>query len=504
MGKKLNKVVLFVFALLMMPLLALGAIAPNVSALALGMNLITTGPVPPGIGGNDNSQRPSISADGSKIVFWSRATDLIPGTTTSGNTQIYLYDTVTNTTKLITAGPSGTESNNTENYPYNAISADGSKIAFMSNATDLVGAPTSGGTNIFLYDIATSTTTLVTAGPTGTGVGLNGYWGISISANGSKITFDTQSDNLVGAETDGNDTNIFLYDVTTGTTTLVTKGGGLMGGDGGSHQPTISADGSKIVFSSRASDLVAGVTSNVIVNVFLYDVATDSTTLITKGPSPYVGSDNPDDGRATDISADNNLIVFSSHATNLINGVTANGNRNVYLYNVATGVTTLITAGASGVGGDRNSFPASISANGSVIGFSSDATDLIAGETTDGSAQNVFTYEVASGKIELVTKGSSGIGGNANALRPTFSASGCTMTFHSDATDLIAGLTTNSNSNIFAFARCLEPTTGPEMPNAGYFGKPSSDTVIATLLPALSLILLTSGIVVASKKLTKR
>ena len=491
MGDKrvLTKISLGFVAVLMVPVLVLSMVAQNAGALALGMNLISTGPVPPGTGGSNSSERPSISADGTKIAFSGYATDLIPGTTiSSGNREIFLYDVVTGTTKLITAGPLGEGSNGFSHYA--VISADGSKIAFMSTATDLVGANANGNYNVFVYDVTSGVTKLVTAGPLGDGMDSGWGWAISISADGSKIAFGANATDLVGANAGGGD-NVFLYDATSNTTTLISKGAGLLGGDAPSNLPTVSADGSKVVFVSQATDLIAGSTTNSNRNVFLYDVATGTTSLITKGPSPYSGSDNGCNFRPVDISVDNNLIVFSSCATNLISGITANGNENVYLYNVATGVTKLVTAGASGVGGDNNSHPASISANGSVIGFASNATDLISGVTTDGSNMNVYTYDVATGRIELITGGLSGIGGDNGSTRPVFSASGCTITFHSYATDLISGVTMNGFGDVYAYGRCVEPTPsvpGPGLPNAGYATRGDLIVAVPSMTVAMSVV----------------
>ena len=491
--KTINKLGKKLIAGLMMLAMVLVVLAPNAGALSLGMNLITTGPVPPGTGGNAGSERPSISADGTKIVFSSVAADLIPGLTPTGPWQIYLYDTVTATTKLITAGPLGEGGDASSYYP--AISADGSKITFVSNASDLIPGKTIDTNQYYIYDVATGITTLITAGPTGTGA--DGWtWGsASISANGSKVAFNSDASNLVGANTDGFYANIFLYDVATATTTLITKGLGLLGGDNSSTLPTISADGTRIVFTSTATDLISGFTTNDNFNVYLYNVTTGTTSLITKGPSPYIGSDDINRSYATDISADNNLIVFSSIATDLIDGITANRNQNIFLYNVTTGVTTLVTAGPSGVGGDYNSFSPSISANGSVIGFSSIATDLIDGTTTGGGGvQNVYIYDVATGLIELITKGSSGTGGVYGSNRPTFSASGCTLTFHSYATDLIAGKTIIGHGDIFAYSRCAEPTppTPPTVnpPASGINGTQTANWATYAVLSAVAAIAL--------------
>lgn len=416
-----------------------------------------------GSGGDQDSARPSISADGRYITFWSYATDLIDGMVIDTGSDgcgcegacgcegecdceleisnVYLYDVATGETTLVTKGSAGVGCNGASDSP--EISADGSRIVFRSNATDLIpGEPTTIDDNVFLYDVATQVTTLITPGELGNGLSGGGVWGNTINADGSKVAFSTSANDVIPEKTLNSKYNVFYYDDNTGMTTLVTKGAGGLGGDYDSVIPAISADGTKIAFQSRATDLIPSMTTTHYINSFLYDAATEDITLITKGP---LGNGCDADGstgimNASAISADNTTVVFQSWATDLFDDAALNGNGNIFAYDVATEVITLITAGPLGVGGSRDSHGPNISADGSTIGFMSRATDLIADVTTTG--QQVFTYDVVTGTTSLVTLGSSGIGGNANSNRPSLNADGSLLTFHSDATDLMdAGAT---------------------------------------------------------------
>ena len=404
--------------------------------------LVTTGPS--GTGGNGYAFMPSVSADGSKVVFYSLATDLITGTTTTNYFNIFLYDVASATTRLVTTGGSGNGGNNSSLGV--SISADGTKIAFSSSATDLIaGMTTTSNYNIFLYDVASATTQLITTGNTGTGgnsTSSNGF----ISADGSKLVFNSLSTNLVAGMPANGNSDIFLYDVASATTRLVTTGGSGNGGNGYSLSPSISADNSKVVFQSRATNLIAGTTTTSYNNIFLYDVASANTRLLTAGGAGNGGNNNSE---RPSVSADGSRIVFGSRATNLVASATTSGLSNVFLYDDSRATTTLVSTGATGIEGNSASQNPSISADGTKIVFDSYASDLVAGVTTRST--NIYLYDVASSAQKLVTAGASGTGNGGSSSYPSISADERRIVFQSTARNLVAGTTTTSTTNVFLY-----------------------------------------------------
>jgi uncharacterized repeat protein (TIGR02543 family) len=154
------------------------------------------------------------------------------------------------------------------------------------------------------------------------------------------------------------------------------------------------------------------------------------------------------------ISADGTRVVFISTATNITTPA-SNGNRNAFLWD-ETGGISLITTGASGIGGNDYTSGADISPDGASVGVASYATDLVAGLVTN-SSQNVFLYDLASGAAELISEGASGDGGDEFSYRPstiTLGPNGL-LAFHSYASDLTSdGVATNNTyQNIFIWAR---------------------------------------------------
>jgi Tol biopolymer transport system component len=160
--------------------------------------------------------------------------------------------------------------------------------------------------------------------------------------------------------------------------------------------PSISADGRYVAFSSWATNLVKGFTENVDIigymNIYVHDRVTGETTLES------VSSD----GRQANsksllhaISADGHYVVFSSAATNLVDGGT-DGNTNIYVHDRLTGETTLVSVSGYGPWGWNDPWGSSISADGRYLAFSSDASNLVEGDTN--GVPDIFVIDLWASK----------------------------------------------------------------------------------------------------------
>jgi Ca2+-binding RTX toxin-like protein len=211
---------------------------------------------------------------------------------TNSTSDIFVYDTVANTTRLVSVDDNGTQGNNGSSSP--SLSADGRYVAFYSNASNLVSGDTNDTIDIFVYDTVANTTRRVSVATDGT-QGNNGSYNPSISADGSYVAFYSNAINLVSVDT--NDTyDIFVYDTVANTTRRVSVDDNNTQGNGTSYAPpSISADGSYVVFSSDASNLVSGDTNNVP-DIFLYDRTSGTENPWTGTPFDdtytYTGTDN--------------------------------------------------------------------------------------------------------------------------------------------------------------------------------------------------------------------
>jgi VCBS repeat-containing protein len=368
--------------------------------------------------GDSSSFGHAISDDGTTIALVSFAGNLVPGDT-SFTSDIFLYDIATRQFQNITL-----EGNERSLAP--TLSADGSRLAFESWASNLTPGDTNGWHDIFLFDTASGQLTNVTRFGNGHSVAP------SLSADGTLLAFQSGASNLTPDDTSGSD--IFLYNVTAGTFTNITKGG-----NNSSLSPILSADGSTIVFESFASNLTPGDTFNTP-DLFLYDVASGHLTNVTLA-GHGTGFDNST-GYAASLSADGTRLAFQSMSTSLIPG-DMNGFSDIFVYDNMTGQITNITQGSDG-----RSFVPGLSSDGSTLAFVSFAKNL----TSDApdSLWDVFRYDFASGQFDNVTAGA-GVGlYNGSSGDPALSADGSRMIFDSFANNLTPG-DSNGFSDLFLY-----------------------------------------------------
>lgn len=363
----------------------------------------------------------SASADGRYAVLLSWAENLAPGQVDDNQSaDVFLVDRGAGTTTLVSrsaASPTAAANGASGNA---AISADGNWIVLNSLATDLVPGQvdTPGTPDVFLYERATGTVTLVshaagsaaTAGnaPCGSWDAFDGYFpgGFAISADGRYVAFECRAGNLVAGQSDGNGSDdIFLYDRTTGQASLASHipGAAATAGNGGSHGPRLSADGRWIAFTSVATDLITGTDGNGTLDVFLHDRDTGVTLLASRAAGTVATTaDGPSD-QAT-LSADGRHLVFASQATNLVPGQTDTPlSQDVFLFDRATGTVELISraAGSATAAANGTSEAPAVSADGLLVAFTSLATNLVPGQT--GPAGGVFVHDRSTRRTELIS-----------------------------------------------------------------------------------------------------
>lgn len=338
-----------------------------------------------------------------------------------------------------------------------AISGDGRYVTFASWATDLVPEDTSTDPDVFLWDRSTGTTTLVSDGSSGVHP--------DVSGDGRFVVYMIpEPDDMPG--------DLGLWDATTGETTVLTEGPTM------ESVPAISADGRFVTFESWDSNLDPTDT-NRQKDVFVWDTVSGTTTRITNG-------DGASEWPA--ISADGGVVAFQSDASNLVPD-DANGLTDVFVWDATTGTTARITDG------NRYSAYPHVSADGRSVTYSSAATNLSPGDTDETT--DVFVWNAATGTTTRITNGDaqswapdiSGDGryiayhayeltadnngfhdlyrwdattgvsqrltdGDGQSFDPQMSADGAAIAFLSSATDLVDGGTdTNGVRDVFLWTR---------------------------------------------------
>ena len=180
----------------------------------------------------------------------------------------------------------------------------------------------------------------------------------ALSADGRFAAFYSDATNLVTGDTN-NARDVFLRDLQSGETTRVSVGPAAVEANGDSFEPAISADGRFVAFSSAATNLVAG-DSNDVNDVFVRDRLANTTTRVSVG---LAGANANGGSDAPSISADGRYVAFTSAATNLVDGDT-NGQRDAFVFDRQTGVTTLASLSFTGEQAILDSFTPELSADG--------------------------------------------------------------------------------------------------------------------------------------------
>ena len=230
-------------------------------------------------------------------------------------------------------------------------------MLFSSTADNLIlygtnspmPTPIPASLNVFLYDRTNGTTTLVSVNLAGTGGGNGDSFPVDISTNGQFVLFESSATNLVAKDTN-KVSDVFVRDLVNGTTLLASVNTKGTSANGVSQGSAMTPDGRFVVFGSAATNLVAGDT-NGIADIFVRDLQAGTTTLVSAGAINSSNSPPETASELPEISEDGRYIAFFSTATNLAPGVTFGpglfqGVGEIYLRDQLTGTITWVSAAA--------------------------------------------------------------------------------------------------------------------------------------------------------------
>ncbi len=195
---------------------------------------------------------------------------------------------------------------------------------FTSNATNLVADDTNGVADIFIKDLTTGAVVRVSTDASGAQTDFSSL-NAAFSSDGTKIVFESGATNLVAGDTNGvND--IFVKDLITGAVTRASTAASGVQADADSLNAVFSPDGTKVAFVSDASNLVAGDT-NGVADVFIKDLVTGAVTRLSLSALGVQGN-----GDATQVvfSPDGMSVALVSSAGNLVAGDT-NGASDIFV-----------------------------------------------------------------------------------------------------------------------------------------------------------------------------
>jgi Tol biopolymer transport system component len=320
-----------------------------------------------------------------------------------------------------------------------SISQDGRWVAFDSAARNLAANDVNYGIDVFVHDRQTGSTTLISIQDDGSAVPGDSH-SPSITPDGRFVAFSSlgnfgtlgdwnaHSDIFVhDRDPDGNG----VFDEGNAVTTIVNLDPNGNPGDGDNEFPSISADDNVISFRSTSTNLVSG-DGNGLPDIFVHDRTTGTTIRATITPG---GGDSNDVSDEPVLSSDGSAVAYSSLATNLVVNDT-NGMRDIFVYDVPTGIVTRVNVrsnGAQAIGG-ASSAP-SLSADGMLVAFDSCASNLV---PNDPSAWcDCFLHDRSNGTTSEVSFDSNGNPGDWNSLTPALSADGTVIAFSGWSDDLV-------------------------------------------------------------------
>lgn len=356
---------------------------------------------------NRDSYNPSLSADGTVVAFESDA-DFLGQGIPYDQEEIWLYDTRTLTYTRVTTGSSLRESQDA------SLNADGTVVAFESD-TDLLNEGISEDQwEVWLYDATTQTYTRVT---TATGSGDRDSYDPSLNADGTVVAFRSDADFLSQGIPDNQD-EIWLYNTATLTYTRVTSATGS--GTRGSYAPSLSADGTRVAFHSNADLLNQGIPYGQI-EVWLYDTTTLTYTRITSGTGSGTRM-----SYEPSISGDGTVVAFYSDSDFLNQGIPRT-KWEIWLYDTQTLTYTRVT---STTGFETSAYAPSLNEDGTVVAFESDF-DLLNHQPVADDDCEIWLYNTTTLTYTRVT--SSTGSGERESYDASISADGTKVAFRSNS-----------------------------------------------------------------------
>jgi len=303
---------------------------------------------------------------------------------------------------LVSRTPSGQPGNGISQS--SVVSSTGRYVGFTSTSSNLVPGD---DTNVDLFRFDRDTNEVLRAQLPRTPRTATALFTGGISADGRFSVFSSTDGTLVPGDTNGVG-DVFVYDWSSGATTLVSRTAAGLPADGESAAPTMSADGNRVAFSTRATNL-SPLNNGLAEDVFLWERATGTLSLVTRGVSGAPANGFSVYGQ---INPSGTLIAFSSAATNLTASADTNGVRDIYVYEVATGHimrASIAVTGAEPNGECINGVPS----DGGLVLFHCAASNLVPGDTN--GVDDVFVAHLVSGEIARVSIATSGVQATASS-----------------------------------------------------------------------------------------
>ena len=359
-----------------------------------------------GVAANASSTTCAVSADGNLVLFWSSATNLVPGDT-NGVSDLFLKNLSTGSIDRVTTQSNGAQIATGGDCNGTTMTPDGRLVAFNASNREAV----------FVKDTETGLLTQATP-PVGTLPQVIGFFGGALSDDGTKLVFMTQPqarstpgfgrENLIPRR-------LMLRDLSNGNlVTLATDNGITADGEVLFTGFDMSPDGTQVAFSSSSASLVPG-DINGRPDVFVRNLVDGSTALVSTNSA---GDQSNASGYRNPRFASNTMLAFNTQSLSNL------GDPGLYLRDLNDGELTLVLANAEGGAADAR--------------LSGDARQVAFTRLYRGFNARVFVRELATGDETLASASASGRPSNGNSNGRLLSRDGTWVVFGSSASNLVS------------------------------------------------------------------
>jgi Tol biopolymer transport system component len=373
--------------------------------------------------------RLAISADGSRVAFTSLASNLVEDDT-NGAADVLLWDRHAPGLARISTAPAGMPEQPGKASDDAALSPDGRAVAFRSRAA-LDPADANTYTDIYLRNLDNGMLTLVSRGGAGW-IGDGDSRSPDISMNGDAVVFSSTASDLVAADTHGVE-QVYLWEKSTEKIVLISRNAAGQAADGDCRNPRLSADGAAVGFDSAAGNLAPN--TGHARNVFVFWRVPSRLVRVSV---PFDGGELDGDALRPALSQSGRIVAFESDAANLVSG-DSNGQRDVFVRDLVAGTTERISVHPEGFQSLQPCFNAALSGNGRFVAFRSRSQELV--DVATGGFMCGFLVDRSlkpgpAGRIRL-SAGAAGRPPDGDTWNAALSATGRYVALASDAGNLV-------------------------------------------------------------------
>lgn len=388
-----------------------------------------------------DSQFPALSGDGRIVAFVSFAGDLSPLDNTALFSKIFVKNPATGALDLASAGLDNAAADGNSTKP--SLDGPGARVAFVSDASNLVGSDTNGVSDVFLRNLASGTTRRVSEAADG-GEADAPSSNPRIDNAATRVVFESTASNLSATPNPGI-RDVYLKSLADNGVSRVSEAEDGTPGNGNSLLPAISADGRFAVFYSIASNLVAD-DGNGAYDLFAKNLDNGSVERVgLDSAGREIPTGTPPAGNPAAVSATGRFVAFQSAVDNLV-AADRNGFADIFVRDRQSGTLEIVSVSNGGASGNGKSEHPAISHDGRYVVFRSYATNF---DGTPNPLGDVFVRDRQAGTTRRLGKGHDGSPANDCPGPPAIGGDGAVASFASRASNLVTPDSNGTVSDIF-------------------------------------------------------